>query len=243
MDEKKVVGIIPARYEASRFPGKVIAKINNKPMIQYVWEAASSANLLDDLIIACDDPRVKEASDAFGAKTVMTAEAHSSGTERITEVVNPLDVDMVVNIQADEPLIKPVMIDDLITCLESQEDAPMATLATPITDLSQLKDPNVVKVVLDRQEFALYFSRAPIPYPRKTGEADKFYKHIGIYAYTKDFLFELKNLPTSMLEEIEALEQLRVLEAGIKIKVFETQFDTIGVDTPEDIQKVEDLLR
>ena len=176
MDEKKTVGVIPARYEASRFPGKVIAKIKDKPMIQYVWEAASCANFLNDLIVACDDIRIKEVADAFGAKTVMTAQEHSSGTERITEVVNPLDVDIVVNIQADEPLIKPVMIDDLITCLTVQEDAPMATLATPIADLSYLKDPNIVKVVLDRQDFALYFSMAPIPYPRKLSEAAKFYK-------------------------------------------------------------------
>lgn len=236
----EVIGVIPARYSSTRFTGKVLADISGKPMLQQVWERARGARLLEDLIIACDDQRVAEAAGRFGAKAVLTSRDHASGTERIIEVINPLDVKIVINIQADEPLIHPLMIDALAETLIDDDNITMATLMKKIEDPADLDDPNVVKVVVDKNNFALYFSRAAIPYQAKESESDKpvYYKHIGLYAYTKDFLFVYKNLPASKLEKIERLEQLRVLEEGFRIKAVETKYETIGVDTPEDLEKV-----
>ena len=235
-----VIGVIPARYSSKRFEGKVLADILGKPMIQHVWERAKQALVLDDLIIACDDERVASAAEGFGAKVILTAKAHPSGTDRIIEVINPLDVKVVVNIQADEPLIQPVMIDSLAQVLLDNPAVSMATLVKRITEPHEANDPNVVKVVIDKNNFALYFSRAAIPYHAHNSELKSpvFYKHIGLYAYTKDFLFIYKNLPLSNLEQTESLEQLRVLEEGFRIKVVETKTETIGVDTPEDLKKV-----
>jgi len=239
-----VIGIIPARYSSSRFPGKVLADISGKPMIQHVWERAKQAMLLEDLIIACDDERVVNAARAFGAKAVLTSKGHLSGTDRIIEVVNPLDVRIVINIQGDEPLIHPVMIDTLAQTLLDDDRIAMATLMKKIENPAELNDPNVVKVVVDKNNFALYFSRAAIPYQTRESKVTSpvYYKHIGLYSYTKDFLFIYKNLAVSYLEEIERLEQLRVLEEGFRIKTIETKYDTIGVDTPEDLEKVKKYL-
>jgi len=239
-----VIGVIPARYSSKRFEGKVLADILGKPMIQHVWERAKQALLLDDLIIACDDERVASAATNFGAKVVFTAKAHPSGTDRIIEVVNPIDVKIVVNIQADEPLIQPVMIDSLAQTLLDNPLVSMATLVKKISESQEHNDPNVVKVVLDKNNFALYFSRAPIPYHAHNSEVKSpiVYKHIGLYAYTKDFLFTYKNLPVSNLEKTESLEQLRVLEEGFRIKAVETKYETLGVDTPEDLKKVKAYL-
>jgi len=181
----------------------------------------------------------------FGAKVMLTSSDHSSGTDRITEIVNPLDVKVVVNIQADEPLIKPSMINELANTLLENPDLVMATLAKRITEEKDLQDPNVVKVVLDKEGFALYFSRAVIPYNRENAEflTPSHYRHIGIYAYTKDFLFTFTNMPPSKLEAIEKLEQLRVLENGYRIKVIETSCETISVDTQEDLEKVVNFLK
>jgi len=235
-----VIGIIPARYSSTRFEGKILADIMGKPMIQHVWEQAKEAKLLDDLIIACDDERIAEVANGFGAKVLMTAKGHISGTDRICEVINFLDVKIVINIQGDEPLIHPVMIDTVAQALLAHKDVPMATLMKKIETQEDLLDPNVVKVVVDKDNFAMYFSRAAIPYLAANSDVKSpvCYKHIGLYGYTKDFLFTYKNLPVSYLESIEKLEQLRVLHEGIKIKVIETRFDTIGVDTPEDLEKV-----
>lgn len=235
-----VIGIIPARYSSSRFKGKVLADIAGKPMIQHVWERAKQAFLLDDLIIACDNEQVAEAAAAFGAKVAFTAQAHACGTDRIIEVVNPIDVKIVVNIQGDEPLIEPTMIDDVARALLDDNRLSMATVMKRITEPDIISDPNVVKVVVDKNNFALYFSRAPIPYlaPNSFKKEPRYYKHIGLYAYTKDFLFIYKNLAVSNLEKAECLEQLRVLEEGYRIKVIETKHDTVGVDTPEDLEKV-----
>ncbi|MDD2679418.1 MAG: 3-deoxy-manno-octulosonate cytidylyltransferase [Candidatus Omnitrophica bacterium] len=235
-----VIGVIPARFSSTRFEGKVLAKILGKPMLQYVYERAKQARLLDDIIIACDHESVADAALEFGAKVVMTSKSHASGTDRISEVVNPLDVKIVVNIQADEPLIHPSMIDSVASALLDDKNIIMATLMKKIEDPSLVDDPNVVKVVVDKNNFALYFSRAAIPHLAANAEIKQplYFKHIGLYAYTKDFLFIYKNLPVSNLEQTERLEQLRVLEEGFRIKVIETNFDTVGVDTPEDLEKV-----
>ena len=235
-----VIGIIPARYSSSRFEGKVLADILGKPMIQHVWERAKQALVLDDLIIACDDERVAVVAKKFGAKTVLTAKGHASGTDRICEVVNPLDVKVIINIQADEPLIHPTMIDRLARALLDDASISMATVMRAIDEPELINDPNVVKVVIDKNNFAVYFSRSPVPYHAKNSQVKVpvYFKHIGLYGYAKDFLFTYKNIPVSYLERVECLEQLRVLEEGYRIKVIETKHDTIGVDTEQDLQNV-----
>ncbi|MFH1338278.1 MAG: 3-deoxy-manno-octulosonate cytidylyltransferase [Candidatus Omnitrophota bacterium] len=238
------IGVIPARYSSTRFEGKVLADIFGKPMIQHVWERAKKALLLDDVIIACDDERVFSAAREFGANCVMTAKGHLSGSDRITEVVSPIEVRVVVNIQADEPLIEPLMIDSLVEALQRDKAIYMATMVKQIKDAKEINNPNVVKVVIDKNNHVLYFSRAQIPYRAKDAEIKPvYYKHIGLYAYTKDFLFTYKNIPSSRLEQAEKLEQLRVLEEGFRIKVIETKFETIGVDTPQDLEKIKALIK
>ena len=240
------IGIIPARYGSTRFEGKVLANLLGKPVIQHVWENAKRAKTLDDLIVACDDERILKVVQKFGGKAIYTSPDQPSGTDRIAEVVNPLDIEIAVNIQGDEPLIKPIMIDNLVIALENEKLAQMATIIKKVDDESELTNSNVVKVVIDRNGYALYFSRYSIPYNR-TGEMDPkkrpvYYKHIGLYAYTKDFLFTVRNIPASSLENAEKLEQLRVLEYGYKIKTVETKFDPVGIDRPDDLKRAEDLL-
>jgi 3-deoxy-manno-octulosonate cytidylyltransferase (CMP-KDO synthetase) len=241
----EIIGVIPARYSSSRFEGKVLADILGKPMVQHVWEHARQALLLEDLIIACDDERVANVAKEFGAKVVLTAKGHVSGTDRICEIVNAIDVRVVINIQGDEPLIHPVMIDSVAQTLLEDKSISMATLMTKIKDPDDIADPNVVKVVVDKNNFAMYFSRAPIPHRAENSEVESpvYYKHIGLYGYTKDFLFTYKNIPISNLERLERLEQLRVLEEGYRIKVIETKYDTIGVDTPEDLERLKEYLK
>lgn len=238
------LGVIPARYSSTRFEGKVLADILGKPMIQHVWERAKQAKTLDDLIIACDDERVASTARDFGAKVAMTSKGHASGTDRISEVVNPLDVKIVINIQGDEPLIHPMMIDSVARALLEDSSLSMATVMKKITDPLSINDPHVVKVVVDKNNFALYFSRAAIPYLAVNSEVENpvYYKHIGLYGYTKDFLFIYKNFPPSSLERTECLEQLRVLDEGLRIKVIETKYDTVGVDTPQDLEKLKEFL-
>ncbi|MDD5005180.1 MAG: 3-deoxy-manno-octulosonate cytidylyltransferase [Candidatus Omnitrophica bacterium] len=234
-----VVGIIPARFNSTRFEGKVLADINGKPMIQHVWEKAKQSQLLDELIVACDDERVYKTVKDFGGKAIFTAKEHPSGTDRITEIVNPLDVKIVVNIQADEPMIHPSMINGVIEELLADKSLVVATVIKKIERPDEIGDPNVVKVVFDKNNFALYFSRSTIPFLRDAEtQGVCYYKHIGLYAYTKDFLFTYKNLNQSTLEKLEKLEQLRILENGYRIKVVETKFETYGVDTPEDLIRV-----
>jgi 3-deoxy-manno-octulosonate cytidylyltransferase (CMP-KDO synthetase) len=240
----KVIGVIPARYQSTRFEGKVLADILGKPMLQHVWERARQSLLLEDLIIACDDERVALVAQGFGAKVVSTAKGHASGTDRIIEVVNPLEVKVVINIQADEPLIHPIMIDTVAQALLDDNQVSMASMMKKIENPKEINDPHVVKVVVDKDNFALYFSRSAIPFRAENSEVKTlvYYKHIGLYGYTKDFLFTYKNLPVSDLEKTECLEQLRVLEAGFRIKVIETKYDTMGVDTPADLEKVKEYL-
>ena len=240
-----VIGVIPARYSSTRFAGKVLADIMGKPMLQHVWERAKQSRVLDDLIIACDDEIIRKAAIEFGAKVVMTSREHACGTDRISEVVNPLDVKIIVNIQGDEPLIQPMMIDSVARTLLENRSLNMATVMKKITDPAEISDPHVVKVVVDKDNFALYFSRSAIPFVAAGSKIEEavYYKHIGLYAYTKDFLFTYKNLPVSNLEKAEKLEQLRVLAEGFRIKVVETKFDTVGEDTPEDLERVRNQMQ
>lgn len=240
----KVIGVIPARWASVRFEGKVLADINGKPMIQHVWERAKQSSLLDDVYIACDDDRVFDAAQDFGARAVMTSVDHPSGTDRIAEACQHSDADVIVNIQGDEPLIDPGVIDSLVKVMIDDASCSMATVIKRITDKADISNPNVVKVVIDQKGWALYFSRAVIPFDRenKDFESVTYFKHLGLYAYKKDFLSTLTALPESCLERIEKLEQLRVLEAGYKIKTVETTNDSVSVDTEEDLNHVVALL-
>ncbi len=239
----KIIGVIPARLGSTRLQGKVLIEIAGKPMIAHVWERAKQSKLLSDLIIACDDEKVLKAVKKFGGKAVLTSIDHPSGSDRIAEVIRDLDVDIVINIQGDEPLIHHSVIDNLANALLKDPATPMATVIKVLEKKEDLENPNVVKVVIDEHKNALYFSRAAIPFNREHKKDVTYYKHLGIYAYRKDFLFVFKNLPKSKLEKAEGLEQLRVLEAGYKIKTVETDIETIGVDTAEDLKKVEKLLK
>jgi len=246
----EAIGVIPARYASTRFEGKVLADLDGKPVIQHVYERAKQAKLLDDLVVACDDERVKKAVLKFGGKAVLTSPDQPTGTDRLTEVVNPIDVKIVVNIQGDEPFIKSTMIDSIVLELSSNPKIGMATIIKRIEEEKELDDPNVVKVVVDREGYALYFSRSCIPFVRDRDSFLKnvmtksvtFYKHVGLYGYTKDFLFTFKNLPKTNLEESEKLEQLRAIEHGYRIKTIVTKFDTVGIDTPEDLERAKALL-
>ncbi len=240
------IGVIPARWGSTRFAGKLLADLCGKPVIQHVWENAKKAKALDDLVVAADNEKVIKAVEAFGGKAVFTSPDQPSGTDRLAEVVNPLDVKIAVNIQGDEPLVQAIMIDSLVMALAGEKNVQMATVIKKIELPEEVANPNVVKVVVDKNGYALYFSRSPIPYDRAgqegEGKVPVYYKHIGLYAYTKDFLFTFRNLPHSSLENAEKLEQLRVLEYGYKIKTVETKFDTVGIDTPEDLEKVRRIL-
>jgi 3-deoxy-manno-octulosonate cytidylyltransferase (CMP-KDO synthetase) len=240
----RVIGIIPARWASTRFEGKVLAKIKGKPMIEHVWTRCRLSRRLNDVLIACDDQRILKAAEGFGAQAVMTSAAHDSGTDRIAEAAAKLKADIVINIQGDEPLIHPGTIDDLAAVLINDPSIAMATVIKAITSPEELANPNVVKVVIDREQSALYFSRSAIPFDRdKRGLKNiTYYKHLGSYGYRKDFLIHFSRMPKSRLEEAEQLEQLRALEAGVKIRTVVTKMETVGVDTPEDLARVEKLI-
>jgi 3-deoxy-manno-octulosonate cytidylyltransferase (CMP-KDO synthetase) len=237
------IGVIPARYGSTRFEGKVIKDLCGKPVIQHVYERAKKARALDDLIIAVDDERVMKVVEEFGGKAVFTSKSHATGTDRLAEVVNAIDVKIIVNIQGDEPLINPLIIDELVRTMQSDTTIAMATVVKKSHSEDEFKSPDVVKAVLDKNGYALYFSRSPIPSLLKPGPKDAFfYKHLGIYAYSKDFLFSFKKQPPTYLENGERLEQLRALENGYRIKAIETKYETVGVDTPADLQLAKMLL-
>lgn len=238
----KIIGVIPARYQSTRFAGKVLAEINGKPMIQHVYEQTKKCKWLKDVIIACDDPRVQQVADNFGATTVMTDPDHVSGSDRIVEAIKSVPCDMVINVQGDEPLIQASVINQLVDVMVHDDSLVMGTVIKAIQDKTDLDDPNVVKVVVNQRQEAMYFSRARIPYERNH-EGLVYCKHLGIYAYTRDFLLEYSNMPKSKIELTESLEQLRVLDAGYKIKTVTTDIETIGVDTPADLIKVEQYMR
>jgi 3-deoxy-manno-octulosonate cytidylyltransferase (CMP-KDO synthetase) len=237
-----VIGVIPARFQSVRLQGKPLALIGGRPMIQHVYQRAAQSSLLTDLLVATDDARIFNAVSAFGGKAVMTSTSHRSGTDRVAEATAGLAADVVVNIQGDEPFISPRVIDQLVEPFHAESGVEMSTLMRPIDSGRDLQDPNVVKVVVDASGHALYFSRSLIPYPRNASAGAPAFEHIGLYAYTKAFLAEYSRMPPARLEQIEGLEQLRVLENGRRIRVVETH-DHLGlsVDTPEDLARAEEF--
>jgi 3-deoxy-manno-octulosonate cytidylyltransferase (CMP-KDO synthetase) len=235
----KVLGVIPARYGSTRFEGKALADILGKPMIQRVYERAINAKNINELIVATDDQRIFDVVINFGGKVVMTAQ-HPTGTDRIAEVAKKSDADIIVNIQGDEPLIDPAMIDEAVQPLLDDEKVDLATLVHRMNSEDDYNNPNVVKVVIDRSGFAMYFSRSPIPYV-KSG-LTTIYRHVGLYVYRRYALLDFAQTPPMPLETSEGLEQLRFLENGYRIKVVETQYKSIGVDTPSDLEKVKKMI-
>jgi 3-deoxy-manno-octulosonate cytidylyltransferase (CMP-KDO synthetase) len=241
----KTAIVIPARYASSRLPAKPLLRETGKYLIQHVYERAGKSRA-DAVIVATDDRRIFDAVRSFGGNVMMTRDDHPSGTDRVAEVASTLDADVIVNVQGDEPMIEPWTLDLLAGLLESDREAPMATLATPITTLEQWRDPNCVKVVCDKRGRALYFSRSPIPFVRD-GEPDfstrRFLQHLGLYAYRRDFLLKLATLPPEPIELTEKLEQLRVLALGHPIQVGIVASAHRGVDTPADYQRFVDAYR
>jgi 3-deoxy-manno-octulosonate cytidylyltransferase (CMP-KDO synthetase) len=247
----KTLGIIPARYGSQRFPGKPLAMIAGKPLVQRVYEQAAKAGWLDRVVVATEDTRILEAVEAFGGDAMLTSADCATGTDRIAEVARQHDCDLVLNIQGDEPLMRPEMIDQLVAGMRANPDCLMGSLARKIESGCVLENPNVVKVVVGRDGNALYFSRSVVPYVRDAKSRETlewvrlatFHKHLGIYAFRKEFLLKFVELLPSELEKTEKLEQLRALENGFAIKLWITPFDSIGVDRPEDIEIVEEILK
>lgn len=230
--------VIPARFASTRLPGKPLADIAGKPMIVRVYQQASKARRLTGVIAAVDDERVYEAVVSNGGRAMMTAKDHPTGTDRLAEVAaaHP-EAELIINVQGDEPMIEPAIIDELAAVFDDDPDLQMATVKSPMESQADINNPNNVKVVTDKNGYALYFSRSPLPYFREnTGMT--VYKHIGIYAYKRDFLLEYAKMMPTQLEQTESLEQLRALENGYKIKVIETDYHFVGVDTPEDLAAV-----
>ncbi len=245
----RIAAIIPARYASSRFPGKPLADILGKPMIQRVYEQTAHAELVDDVLVATDDIRIAEAVQAFGGRACMTSDQHETGTDRLAEVAAQLDAELIVNVQGDEPLIDPRMIDQAIAPLKEDATIDMGTLMVSIKEPQDYLNPNVVKVVTNRQGDALYFSRAPIPWSRDYSEtaAQNYdyisaFKHVGLYVYRRNFLLAYPTLTATPLEQMEKLEQLRALENGYRIRVVETDLQSQGVDTPQDLARVCEIL-
>ncbi len=238
----KIAAIIPARFGSTRFVGKPLSIIDKKPMIQHVYERTERCPLLDRVIVATDHESILKTVRDFGGEAIMTSSNHKSGTDRVAEVAEGIDTDVVVNIQGDEPLLEPEMIEIGLTPILESQGVYASTLATRILDDGEIFSPDVVKVVFNSQGDALYFSRSPIPY-RRHKDAHHYYKHIGMYFYKKDFLLTISRLEPTRLEITEGLEQLRILEYGYNIKVAVTTYNTIGVDTPDDIKRVEDLMK
>jgi len=238
----KILCVIPARYASTRLPGKPLADIVGKPMIQHVYERSAQATIPQEVVVATDDEKVFQAVQQFGGKVVMTSSEHQTGTDRLAEVASKYaEVDVIINVQGDEPLIDPKVIDELAQEFLNDTALQMASVMS-IMDTEDYQNPNAVKVVTDLNNNALYFSRSLLPYPRVAGKAN-VYKHIGIYAYKKDFLLKFAKLEPTPLEQSESLEQLRALENGYKIKMIKTKSKFIGVDSIEDLQTVNELLR
>jgi 3-deoxy-manno-octulosonate cytidylyltransferase (CMP-KDO synthetase) len=244
-----VIGVIPARYASQRLPAKPLVNLLGKPMVQWVYEQAKKTSLLHHVIVATDDTRIEKAVRNFGGEVVLTSPDIHSGSDRIAAVASQMEGDIFVNIQGDEPLIAPEMIDEGVRLLLSNDKALVATLVKEIDTVTDLLNPNVVKVVLSHEMEGLYFSRQPIPYVRAETDQTRwvevhiFYKHIGLYVFRRDFLLHYSKLPISKLEKAEKLEQLRILESGYRIKVGITKFDSIPIDTPEDVDRVVAILR
>jgi 3-deoxy-manno-octulosonate cytidylyltransferase (CMP-KDO synthetase) len=237
----KATGIIPARWDSTRFPGKPLHAIAGKPLLRHVWERCLRAKTLESLIIATDDMRIAEAAFSWGAEVSLTSLRHASGTDRIAEVAKKMPgIFHFVNIQGDEPLVDPRLIDRLVRQMRRDPEVAMITAAHPFENSAEAESPHQVKVVLDRRKRALYFSRSPIPFPRAGAPA--YFRHQGIYGYRRELLLQFVRWRTSRLEQVEALEQLRALENGVKIHVVVTRGGSPGVDTPADARAVEPLL-
>lgn len=235
------LGVIPARYNSTRFEGKPLAMIYGHSMIEWVYKRTLKSNL-DEVIVATDDKRIYDEVIKFGGKVMLTSKKHETGTDRIVEVAKQYDdFEIIINIQGDEPLIETSIINELADAFE-KEQIDMASVKYKIEDKNEIENPNAVKVVTDENDFAMYFSRSPIPYPRKK-ENIEYYKHIGIYGYKKDFLLKYSEMEMTKLEKNESLEQLRALENGYKIKMIETKHKVWGVDTPEDLHNVKAIIK
>jgi 3-deoxy-manno-octulosonate cytidylyltransferase (CMP-KDO synthetase) len=238
-----IVAVIPARYASTRLPGKPLADLDGRPMIEHVYRRVAASKLLSQVIVATDDLRIATRVHDFGGKVRLTKATHETGTDRLAEVAASLDCDVVVNVQGDEPLIDPHAIDELVAPFATEPSVQMTTLFRRINDAAELANPNIAKVVIDRGGFALYFSRAPIPYVRDPrGGWPPMYRHIGLYGYRRKTLLVLASLEPTPLERAEALEQLRALEHGIRIKAVETRHESFEVNTPEDLEQVRRLL-
>jgi 3-deoxy-manno-octulosonate cytidylyltransferase (CMP-KDO synthetase) len=245
LDDPQVIVVIPSRYGSTRLPGKPLVSLGGKPMVQHVYERSKRAQTVHRVVVATDDPRIIEAVNRFGGEARMTRTDHRTGTERIAEVAAHEQGDLFVNVQGDEPLIDPVAIDTAVAALLEEPTAQIATVATAIRHAADIMDPNIVKTVLDFDSNGMYFSRAPIPWVRDTQQKIhvKYWKHLGLYVFQRDVLLEYPTLPQGELEKIEQLEQLRWLENGWKIRVAEVEHDAVSVDTPEDVARVEKLLK
>ena len=237
----KTAVIIPARMGSMRFPGKVLADLGGKPVIQHVWENAMRSKA-DSVTVAADDPRVEQAVKAFGGHVVMTKPSHPSGSDRVWEAAQSTDAELIVNVQGDEPFLPHEVIDDLIDAMHGADAPAMGTVVLPCSRADIAANPNLPKVVLTSDDYALYFSRSMIPYLREGGEETEVYRHWGIYAYRRETLAKFVSLPEGRLERCEKLEQLRALENGIRIKVIKTTFDSIGIDTPDDLVRAQEFL-
>jgi len=241
----KVFVIIPARHHSTRFEGKALARILGKPLIQYVYERSLSSSIVSHVAIATDDKRIFQCVCDFGGNAIMTGVHHKSGTERVAEAASHLslqDTDVIINVQGDQIIFHHEVIGQLAQALKEHPNVPMATPVKKITDAKEINDPNCVKATFDRNGFALYFSRSPIPFPQDKSANPTYYKHLGIYAYRRPFLKKFVELPQGLLEVTERLEQLRVLEYGYRIKVIETPYEAMDVNTREDLEKIEKAL-
>ncbi|MEN3941255.1 3-deoxy-manno-octulosonate cytidylyltransferase [Prosthecobacter sp. SYSU 5D2] len=242
-ENQRTLVAIPARWGSTRFPGKPLHLIAGKPLVQHVWERCQDCRQVDDIIIATDDERIAEAAAAFGARAVLTSPDHPSGTDRIAEAARSFpDHRTIINVQGDEPLISPALIDELAVVLRREPQVRMITAAAPIHDETQVTDPNVVKVVFDVKGDSLYFSRSPLPFVRNPSPGVRHYRHLGIYGFQRSFLFQFVAWPPSRLEQTESLEQLRAVENGVPLRIVLTDDLSPGVDTPEQAAAIEKQL-
>ncbi len=239
----KIIAMIPARYSASRFPGKLMQDLNGKPVITRTYQATVSTNLFDDVIVVTDSSIIYNEITAVGGKVIMSRKEHDCGSDRIAEAVEDLEVDIVINVQGDEPFTEVDSLKKLIAVFnaDKNQEVDLASLMVHITDEVEIKSPNTVKVITDQNQFALYFSRNPIPYPRDTEIAVKYYKHKGVYAFRKQAIMDFYKLPMRMLEASEKIECIRYLEYGRSIKMVETNVQGVEIDTPEDLERAKKL--
>jgi 3-deoxy-manno-octulosonate cytidylyltransferase (CMP-KDO synthetase) len=243
---EQAIIVIPARYGSTRLPGKALAEIDGKPLVQHVYDRARLSKLASDCLIATDDERIKSACEAYGGRVVMTSNRHNSGTDRMAEVAEKTDADVYINVQGDEPLVDPDAVDLLIDMMFADPSIKMGTLKRPIQLYEDYINPNMARVVCDCNDFALYFSRCAIPHLtkeefEKAGPSRPVFKHIGMYSFRRDFLLEFAHMPQSTLEKTERLEQLRALEAGVRIKAPTTNYESVSVETPADLERVRAL--